>query len=191
MRRVGVWKFEIALLVGVGMAAPAWAQEPEDREPLPPRQTGWRVAPWLQEKMPPDPPPPPPKKKPAPKPDKPAAEAPAPARPMAAVDRAALERAREEKDFLRRLRVCDTLVKIAQENRDEQLERRAEQLNQRAWAIYQQRIAHLPCSNAQPELDEAVLERHLGTAAAPGERGLYPGEETPRGSRAALQEVRP
>ncbi|MBY0523478.1 MAG: hypothetical protein K2R98_08760 [Gemmataceae bacterium] len=194
MRRIAGWKFKVALLVGMSAAASAWADPvDEEREPLPPSATGWRVAPWLQRKYPPSPPPKPAAKKPTQKPakDKPDASATATPKPTSAVDQASVEREREEKAFLRRLAVCDSLSKVAQETRDDELERKAQQLHERAWALYQQRIAHLPCSGAQFSTDEDLMQKYLSAGGRATGSTLQTAPGSGSGGRAALQEVRP
>jgi hypothetical protein len=152
-------RFEIALLLGLGMVVPALAADPppDDPDAAPPK--GWHVAPWLQKEIDDQNPTPPPKpKKPAPKPDavKPAAPKPAPV-----VDKHPVSADLEQKDFLRRLAVCDQLLKIAQDTHDEELERKVQQLNERAWAIYRRRIAALPTPADKTETDEQAVQRYL------------------------------
>jgi hypothetical protein len=57
--------------------------------------------------------------------------------------------------------VCDKLRQVAERNGDTELERLAEQLEQRANNVYFQRIADLPASKASPDLDQYLLDKHL------------------------------
>src|SRR5207245_2565264 len=68
----------------------------------------------------------------------------APVKAAPAVDEAAQQRNREEAAYLRRLAVCDKLKQIAYQTNDEKLQRQAEQLDERVWEVYSQRIANLP-----------------------------------------------
>jgi hypothetical protein len=158
MRRLAGRTFEIALLLGLGMAVPALAADPPDDDPdAPPK--GWHLAPWLQKKMDDDTDdttPKPKPKKPAPKP-----EAAKPATPKPPPDPRPISREREEKDFLRRLAVCDQLLRIAHDTHDEALERKAQQLSDRAWAVYRQRIAALPAPSTKDESDAQTVQRYL------------------------------
>lgn len=57
---------------------------------------------------------------------------------------AAAERAREENALLRRQAVCLKLRTMADQTHNEELHRQADELDDRAWSVYQRRIAHLP-----------------------------------------------
>lgn len=165
MRGMGGRTFEIALVLGLGFAVPVLAADPPEDPDAPP--TGWRVAPWLQKRIDEAHPPKPKPKKPPTKTDQAKTDQakPVAAKPMPRAETPQSERDREEKDFLRRLAVCDQLLKIAQETHDEQLERKAQQLNERAWAVYAQRVSQIPAVDAF-ESDEKTLDRHL-TAIPP------------------------
>jgi hypothetical protein len=156
MRRTAGWRFEIALLLGLGLAIPALAADPPDDPDAPPK--GWHLAPWLQKQFDDENPDPKPKrKKPAAKSDtaKPVPKA------KPAVDPRPLSREREQQEFLRRLAVCDQLLRIAQDTHDDLLEHKAQQLNDRAWAIYRARVAQLPTVSEKAETDEQALQRML------------------------------
>jgi hypothetical protein len=140
--------------------------------------------------------------KPAPKKPKPApkkkdadkTEA-TPAKPTM-VDVAAVERERELQALLRRQQVCLKLMQIAAETRDEDLQRKAESLDERSRAVYSQRTVHLPsCKNAVFESDEKILEKHLGpTDSAAGrsaERAFESRPAAPAPSQARNGEVVP
>lgn len=96
-------------------------------------------------------------------PTKAAPKAASSAKPVTAADQATSDRAREETALMRRLLVCDKLMQVAFETRNDELQRMAEQLEERARTTYSQRIAHLPSSDASFMSDEEVLEKHLGS----------------------------
>src|SRR5262249_2994337 len=111
------------------------------------------------------------------------------------VESPATIRAREQAAWERRMRVCLKLMDLANQTNDDELYRRAEELEQRAWTVYQMRTQHLPSSNASSESDEAVLDRHLGnkTGAVKNADALTPGSAKgkDRTSQAAVREVKP
>jgi hypothetical protein len=72
-------------------------------------------------------------------------------------------RAREKADYLRRLAVCDRLQIIATQSGDNELARKAEQLEHRAWEVYRQRTTN--ASAGDLSVDHQVLDRHLGIDA--------------------------
>ena len=88
----------------------------------------------------------------------------------AAVEEAAQVRKREEAAYLRRVAVCDKLTAIAYQSNDTQLQEQADQLQQRAFDVYMQRIAHLPNAQAGAVLDEQVLGQTEGATAPAGSR---------------------
>lgn len=118
----------------------------------------------------------------------PEAQAPAAAETTAAIQ------ARAREALFRRQEVCDKLRLIALQTHDEALLRQAEQLNDRAWELYQRRTAGRrapttspatarsetpagprpttaagrPATSAMPQ-DEQVLARHLGGEPFRGE----------------------
>jgi len=93
------------------------------------------------------------------------AEAPAPKPPP--VDESAVQRERELAALLRRQQACLKLMQIAGDSHDEELQRKAEQLDERARAVYAQRTAHLSgARNSSFESDEKTLEKHLGGDSA-------------------------
>ena len=86
---------------------------------------------------------------------------------------AAAERAREENALLRRQAVCLKLRTIAAQTNNEELRRQADELDDRAWSVYQRRIAHLPAGGGSEIRREAPTEgrrgaqsREAGTSAA-------------------------
>jgi hypothetical protein len=84
--------------------------------------------------------------------------APAP-KPADQASRAASERGQEQAALLRRLAVCDQLKLIAYQTKDDALLHRAEQLEDRAQSLYNQRISHLPASRAVVAPTNASTEK--------------------------------
>lgn len=170
MRRLGVLGLGAALLLGWGTAALA---EPDDGNDAPRpavQDTGSNV--WGghllfgKKRAPARTPPPKPAK------DKPPPRAETAAKPAPAVIDAAAVRAREEAAYLRRMDVCLKLKEIAERTNDAELGRLADQLDERAKDVYFRRIAALPASRAEPDLDERLLGQHdeltgAGTPLAP------------------------
>jgi hypothetical protein len=97
--------------------------------------------------------------------------------------------ARELSDLLRRSAVCEKLWDIAMFTNDNELLRKAEQLNQRAWDMYQQRTNKLPVGAPTLHSDERVLDRRLGTNTSVGQ-SLLPASGPNASSQAAIREVR-
>ncbi len=168
MKRLAIGSLEIALVLGCGVgSALAWGPPP-----------GGGGAPTIGNLLkPPAPPMVYPDDKPA---DKPATQAKPPADPplMAAepaperkpasrpsvVDQAAAVREQEMQTLLRRQKVCLQLMQIAEETNDPELQRKAEQLDERAREIYTQRTSTLPAARAVGfESDEKTLQQHLGS----------------------------
>jgi hypothetical protein len=189
MRGLTTWALAIAL--GLGFVASAAADENSDSSnPRPERNPlGFHWSPmfahaagWDQE---PDAP-----KKPAPKPKKTPAkkEAVAP-KPAPAVDQGAAQRAREEAALLRRLAVCDKLKEIAIRTNDSDLLARVEALDERARAAYTQHTASMKAGSSGVDLDEQILDQHLGVPTASRqsqEQGLtVTSNSEDRGRRAA------
>jgi hypothetical protein len=109
-----------------------------------------------------------PQSEPAPRADKAPAKnlAPAP-KPAAQASRAASERGQEQAALLRRLAVCDQLKLIAYQTKDDALLHRAEQLEDRAQSLYNQRIAHLPASKALVPPNNPSAEKSVRSGNAP------------------------
>jgi hypothetical protein len=139
MRRRLVWGWGVALLIGLGTAGAALAG-PKDDDAAKPSDGGWFSG-WFGGKP----------AEPAKKKDKPDPKDAAPVKP--APDRRAA-RNREEAVLLRRLAVCDKLKQVALQNGDAELERQADQLDARAWEVYNQRIANLPGGKPEEGLDK-------------------------------------
>jgi hypothetical protein len=100
---------------------------------------------------------------------------------------AAIQRGREEAALVRRQEVCLKLRTIAVQTRDEDLRRKADQLEEQVWNTYLQRTAHLAGGDAGTASDQAILDRHLGSAS--GHASVAPGERMPGSgdSRAAIR----
>lgn len=87
------------------------------------------------------------------------------------IDQAAALREQEMQTLLRRQKVCLQLMQIAEETNDPELQRKAEQLDQRAREIYTQRTANLPVAiTGGFEPDEHALDKGL-SPTAPADRG--------------------
>ena len=141
-------------------------------------------------------------KKPAPK--KPAAN-PAPQaaeksslspRPTTLVDEAAAEQEKEVQALLRRQMVCLKLMRIALDTHNDELMRKAEQLDELARALYTQRTAHvLSNPDAGFVADEKILEKHLGptntSARRPADRASRPGAGSKPATQALAEEGMP
>jgi hypothetical protein len=175
MRNAGKWGIAAALIIGFGVAA--LADDSLDKDTKDTKDTKsskskkgppqWRTTPvWAKasnwygpvgEESKPDP------KKPADKKanGKPAKEPAAPAvaaKPAGAGD--AVVRSPEEAEFLRRSEACLKLREIALRNNDPELLRRAEQLDEKAWAAYSQRLATKP-GDDKFDSDEQALDHLL------------------------------
>jgi hypothetical protein len=173
MRKVGKWGIAAALIAGFGVAA-ALADDTSDTKDSkskkgPPQ---WRSTPvWAKaynwfgppgEEAKTDP-----KKAGDKKPNdkkadhklgkEPAAPATA-AKPAGTGD--AVVRSPEEAEFLRRSEACLKLREIALRNNDPELLRRADQLDEKAWAAYSQRISTKSAGD-KFESDEETLDRFL------------------------------
>lgn len=100
-------------------------------------------------------------------------------------------RQREQVDLDRRRSVVIRLLEIAMETNDAELQRMADQLDERAWMLYMQRTAHLPASKTIFENDEKILDKHLKPDNFTG-KTVRPavGGDRDQGSRAAVGEDR-
>jgi hypothetical protein len=151
MRRLGVGGLAAALLIGWAatvLAATGDTTDDSDAKPAAKQTSGgsW-FSNWFGMGS-----------APAKKPDKKPAK-PAKPKPAAGLDSAASIRDREEAALLRRMAVCDKLKQIAVQNNDDALAKLADQLEQRAEAVYYQRINPLPASQAEPLPEEPVVEQ--------------------------------
>jgi hypothetical protein len=191
MRRAWLWGFGLTVIFSLGITAVR--ADDDDEKPAGPAKTTYGRGPGLMDRLFKS------SEKPTTKkPGKKDAESPAkekadkPEKP--AVDSAGAIRAREQAALERRMQVCLRLMDLANQQNDEELYRRAEELDKKAWAVYRQRTAHLPGGNAA-ESDEEVLDRHLGnkSAAAPNAGSLTSGtaKAKDRNSQAAVREVKP
>ena len=112
--------------------------------------------------------------------------APTPAGPSP-VELAAAARQREKTAYFRRAKVCDQLMAIADQNNDEAMQAQIEQLKDRAWDLYQQRISAMPAAGPLSE-DEAALDRKPGLKLA-GRPIDKAGKDA--GQASLLREVKP
>jgi hypothetical protein len=152
-----MWGLGMTLLIGLGVSAGTVRAGDDDEDNPAPRKVHYGRGPGLMERMwlPSQKPV---EKKTAEKKEKPAAEKPAPV-----IETPTMVRKREQEAWERRLQVCLRLMDLANQNNDDQLYRQAEDLEQRAWAVYLQRTAHLPSGGVRGESDEQILDRHLGS----------------------------
>jgi hypothetical protein len=187
MRKLVAWGFSAALLVGLGTSA---AKGGDDADGVPPARPAIRWSPWAARVLGIDQ-----RLKPVPKKstakakkdtDKKNVSA---SKPSPKDDGAAL-RAREETALLRRLEACDKLTEIATRNNDTVLLHKAEDLNQRAWAAYNQKMGSKGDSASSFESDEAAIERLLGPDAE-GRTAASPLRNPDRNAQAAAKEVNP
>ncbi len=185
MRALGVWGFGASLLLALG----AGSVPAGDKDVKPPSRYGSKSV--FDELFGPE------EKKPAPKPAKDKEKArDAKAKDDAAPPRlaAADVREREEAKLLRRLEVCDRLVKIARDSGDADLERQAQQLDKRAWEVYRERTANLTGTSAMLEPDEGRLGKKLSVSTVDATRLTEGGSKNvarDAGGTAAVREVNP
>jgi hypothetical protein len=83
--------------------------------------------------------------------------------PPAPAETAVTIRQREWDAYWRRNEVCLRLKQAAQVAGDDEQVRRIEQLEDRIWTVFQQRLASLP-GGGTSEQDESTLEQNLNTA---------------------------
>jgi hypothetical protein len=96
-----------------------------------------------------------------------------PVKPFVSPER---RRALEKRKWLRRLEVCDKLRQIAGETGNQELARKADRLDQRAWEIYAQRTgtSQLPSGSTDVDRIQEYLEK---TARQPQAKALLRWEE--------------
>jgi hypothetical protein len=168
----------VTMLVALGTGALVRADDPDSDAA--PAKTSWyaRLWPWKS-------------KAPAPKAKQEASpQAEAAQKRLAAIHAASALKARAMTDWTRRVAVCDRLREIAILTNDDELRRKADQLDQRAFAMYQQSTDNLPAASSASQADERILERRLGAGTGTGQSLL----STPsRGNsdQASIREVRP
>jgi len=191
MRRAWLMGLGLTLIVGLAASA-ARAEDDDDEKPATPTKPAYGRGPGLldrlfmsSEKAA--------AKKPAQKEDGKVAKDKSSTKSKTAKESAVSIRAREQSALERRMQVCLKLMDIANQQNDEELYRRAEELDKKAWAVYRQRTAHLPAGSATGS-DEDVLERHLGnkSAALEDTEKLTSGtaKANDRDSQASLREVK-
>lgn len=161
MRRLGVWGLEVALLLGLGMPSVVLGAGKDDwddnKASQAPEQGSWFSRMFGAGKKAE------PKKESACEKEtlKKTSERPLPPRKDAGA-----ERARDEAAFFRRLAVCDQLKQIALQNKDDQMLRKAEELDRRVYESYSRRMSAAATGGTPFESDEQVLEKHLGAGSA-------------------------
>ena len=157
MRTLTQWTLTAALALGAA-AAGAAAQEPGPGDA--PAESGWKIG-WLarlfgSKKTD--------AKKPAPKGPAPKVED---TEPQKALESAAAQLERERAELKRRQDVCDKLRLIGLRSGDETLIRRADQLDERAWALYKQRTGAPAVPSSSFQSDEQTLAQRLGNRGGP------------------------
>ncbi len=195
MRNLGLWGGCAVLLLALGVAAASAAPPTDDDDddsgkakpvagpdPAARPRDGWN--PFLSRLFGQD------DKKPAAKPAKEPdadkkADAPAP-RPSARAEIAAQVRALEQAKLRRRQDVCLRLREIARDTQDEELERKALQLDQLAFEVYQERILRLAGGASGEEPLGQQVPSGSSAASRPNAAGT-----TDSGSTASVREVRP
>jgi hypothetical protein len=173
MRNTAAWGLATTLALGLG-AGLSWAADDSDWAPT------WQWKPfagWFSPKTTPEEKKPV-EKKPAPKTETTQAKKPiTPVKPASIVEGAVARRNREEAVLLRRLRACDKLKEIAIRTNDNDLLRRAEDLEERAQATY----AH-----------EMTIDRYLDSSQSPSKDAqAYVVSSKDQSSQAAAKEVKP
>ena len=160
MRRGMRWTWGVALSLGLGLAAIAQADEDDVK---PPAKTGnWLTRLFAKDSAA--------KKKEtdAKREDKPSAPS------------VALIRQKAQSEWLRRQEVCDKLRQIALETGDQDLSRKADALDHRAWDLYVQQTGgakgnHVPDEQSlegQPDTDATPRFRGAGAAGASASANL-------------------
>jgi hypothetical protein len=180
MSRRRNWLFQAALLLGLGVSATAMAGEFDAR----PSQGGSGLLNRLFAR----------KDKPEEKKSDEAPAKEAAKKPSPPINSPASARSRELANYLRRMAVCDQLMQVAYDTKDEELQRQVEQLRDRVWTTYQVRTEQLPAGTKKFESDEQILDKHLGAKA-----GKEPADEVllgnapskNRSGRTAFKEDKP
>jgi hypothetical protein len=173
MRRRLVWGWGAALLIGLATAGAALAGSKDDAAK--PADTGWFSG-WFGGK---------PAEPPAKKKDKPEPKEPAPVKPTP--DRRAA-RNHEEAVLLRRLAVCDKLKQVALQTGDGELDRQADQLDARAWEVYNQRVANLPGGRPEDGLDKDLENAERNAAQKAGQSAPWARSADRNASRASRED---
>jgi hypothetical protein len=167
------WK-QAALLALLFAAAPALADDPAATDPT-------YQAPWYKRwfGIGPDMPKPPPPKK------------------TNTNQEARAKRALAEANYMRRLAVIDELKRIANEAGNDELMKKAENLERKAFELYTQQTAGLPYNQLMPSTDERLLDKQMGfdpgaTASAARKLNQPAADQTGTASQAsAIREVKP
>jgi hypothetical protein len=149
MRRFGIWKEAVVILIGMGTCLPALRAGDADSPPAKKTASSSWFPFWSGSTEKSD------TKGPAAS-SKPGSADMAQKLQTAPRDGGPEQRASEQATLLRRLAVCDQLRLIATQKKDERLLQQAEQLDERSWQVYLSRIEHLPASKAVG--DDRALE---------------------------------
>lgn len=171
------WQWTAALLAGLWAASLAQAGE-KSSKPEPEKKGNWFTRMFSKKEKPED---------------KKSEKDAAPKAPL--VNSAAGARSRELSNYLRRLAVCDQLMQVAYDTKDDELQHQVDQLKDRVWTTYQMRTERIAGGAARFESDEQILDKHLGSRASVKEQT----EETLLGKnatrnnfgRTALKENKP
>jgi hypothetical protein len=150
MRRLG------ALCLCLGLTAPAFAADPPAAEETP--SIPWYRWLFLGERAP----------KPTPKKDEAKAPPPAPAPKESPREVATRQLEQEQRVYLQRLQAIDKIRKLADEQSDEKMLQKADELEKQVHEIYQQRTAGL-MTVAEKE-DRASLEKGKDDRPATADR---------------------
>ncbi len=132
MGKLRSWGLAAALAVGLGAQAACAGDDESDSKPSPRPSSGHWVGPFASLNTPP--------KRPAKKPAK--VDKKTDDKPVPQIDEAALDRARAEAALLRRLDACTRLMEIAWQTNDNELLKKAEELDERARAVYVKRTGY-------------------------------------------------
>ena len=176
MRRIGAWALSVTLFAGLldswaGAAEPRWRTTAKQES-----GSGGLFSRWFGSK------------------DNSAQKKPEPGKdsnttaPKPSKARAEAEQARAQAAFLRRMAVCDKLKQIGLETGNEELQRRADDLLERAQAAYSQRMALLPEANDGFESDEQSLDSRLGPNNASSKKT---NRDSARDGRSAARKEKP
>jgi hypothetical protein len=186
MRKGGAWGLAAALVVGVAATAAFAVDDEADGDNKPAPVKGIHLAPWLAERVNAENHNAQEEHKPAAKPKSPPAPKAEPVdKPVKKADEAAAIQARERATLGRRLAVIDKLKEIAERTHDDELIRRADELEERAWTAFGQHTAYL---RGTGELESRASMRPAGLDAADAPISVPRNE---RGTGVGAKEVNP
>ena len=137
MRKLGVWGMAVTLCLGLAASRGRAGDDKGESS------SGWGLPRIFG---------------PAPEPEAKKSDAAEEARRAAAEARARAERrqkraAQAREDFLRRDAVCTCLMEFAIRNEDRELQKKVEELTERAWQVYLKRTSHLPTARLAQEAE--------------------------------------